>query len=527
MGSRMDVEMPQYVYASYTETGAVNNDFYFTIYREADLAQAGRILRPALRVQVGGFEKLMVNPDTPPEQREEQLKNVAEKLVNDLSPAKDWIKEYVYDEQSGELSFIFSSLAEIPSGAFSEKFSTDRFICYKDGSFEAALLHIRAWEYHPGGEETKVCDCYRNIHIYYPPSITEFDITYAGEGGLKTAYVNPLYEDKILLAWKIQGNQGMTCRLLAGTRQIEQPVGDGETEITVQEDTEYTLELRNHIGIYVSGQVEAVLTGWHREGRTEGLPSGADDAEGEVRIFQYDGGFYCYRAGSLYQSGDGLKWKAEAVKTDPGTEKEGYAACGIWRDYFYIMSGKKDGFLHIARYHFSDKRWEEAEARQYCSADEAHLVFSSGRGCLAETVRSGISVMECDAPEDWREWNTNIWDVFVENCEAAGSDFCFWKDAFYGVILCSDGYFRLYRCQMDIEEELYAQRVRGEKGEKIYLLPTVNRLYIVVDGSFYDAMERRRIKEAFMPDMRKGGWIGSGGQKVFGIFEDGCFWTYE
>ena len=36
MGSRMDVEMPQYVYASYTNTDVVNNDFYFTIYREAE-----------------------------------------------------------------------------------------------------------------------------------------------------------------------------------------------------------------------------------------------------------------------------------------------------------------------------------------------------------------------------------------------------------------------------------------------------------------------------------------------------------
>ncbi len=524
MGSRMDVEMPQYVYASYTKADVVNNDFYFTIYRETVEEQRSGVLRPALEVRVGGFERLMLDPDTPPEQRKEQLENAAQKLLNDLSSAEDWSKEYVYDEESGELFFVFSSLSELPSGYFTKKFFTDRFICFKDGSFEAVLLHIQAWEYGSGGEGTKVCDCYRNIHIYYPPLITRFDITYEGEGKLKKAFVNPFYGDKITLTWKMQGNLGMTCRLLEGVKEIARPVDDGMLDISVQEDTEYTLEIRNHIGIYVSEQVEVVITGWHKEGKAEGMPLERDDPEEEIRVFQYSRSYYCYQAGSLYQSKDGLKWEVATVNTESGEEKGGYTACGIWQDYFYVMSGKNGGFLHIARYDFSDKKWENAEVSQYCCADEAHLAFSSGRGCLAETVLSGISVMECDSPADWREWNTNVWDIFVEDCDAAGSDFCFWKDAFYGVIRCSDGYFRLYRCQMDMEEELYAQRTEGEK---IYLLPTVNRLYIVIDGSLYDAMDKRKVREGAMPGMRKGGWIGSGGRKIFGIFEDGCFWTYE
>lgn len=524
MGSRMDVEMPQYVYASYTNTDVVNNDFYFTIYREAEEIQRGGILRPALEVRVGGFEKLMTDPQTPPEQRKEQLKNAAEKLLDDLSSSEDWTKKYVYDEESGELSFVFASMTEAPSGYFTKEFFTDRFICFKNGSFESVLVHIQAWEYSPGGEGTKVCDCYRNIHIYYPPSITEFDITYAGEGGLKKAFVNPVYDDRITLAWKMQGNLGMICRLLEGVKEIARPVDNGTLEITVREDADYTLEIRNHIGICVSKQVEVAVTGWHKEGKAEGIPLNTGDGKEEIRLFPYRDSFYCYEGTSLYRSGDGLKWEVAAVNTDPGIKEHDYVACGIQDDHFYVMTGKQEEFLHISRYCFSDKKWESAEVSQHGSSTEAHFAFSSKRGCLAETVLAGISVMECDCPADWREWNANVWNVFVEGCDAVSSDFCFWKDSFYGVILCSDGCFHLYRCQPEIEEELYIQRAEGEK---IYLLPTVNQLLILAGGCFYDAMEKKKIKEECMPDMRKGGWIGSGGQKVFGIFADGCFWTYQ
>ena len=524
MGSRMDVEMPQYVYASYTKTDVVNNDFYFTIYRESVEMQRSGILRPALEVRVGGFEKLMSDPQTPPQKREEQLRDAAEKLLQNLSSSEDWTKDYVYDEESGELSFVFACIAEVPSGYFTKKFFTDHFICYKNETFEAVLLHIQAWEYSPGGERTKVCDCYRNIHIYYPPSITEFDITYAGEEGLKKAFVNLIYDDKITLTWKMQGNLGMICRLLEGVKEIACPVNDGTLEVTVQEDTDYTLEIRNHIGIYVSEQVEVVITGWHKEGKVEGIPLNTDDEAEEIRLLQYQGSFYCYRDSSLYQSKNGLKWEVTAVNTDPGIKKPDYAACGIQNDYFYVMTGEQDDFLHISRYSFSHKKWESDWVSQHCCSAEAHFAFSTKRGCLAETVLAGISVMECGDPADWREWNTNVWDVFVEGCDAVSSDFCFWKDAFYGVILCSDGSFRLYRCEPEIEEELYIQPTEGEK---IFLLPTVNKLLILAGGCLYDAIEKKRIKEECMPDMRKGGWIGSGGQNVFGIFADGCFWTYQ
>lgn len=91
------------------------------------------------------------------------------------------------------------------------------------------------------------------------------------------------------------------------------------------------------------------------------------------------------------------------------------------------------------------------------------MAFSSRRGCLAETVLTGIAVMERDDGTDWRQWNTKLWEVVLDKGDAISSDFCFWKDEFYGVILCTDGMFHLYCCREEMEEELYVQRAAGEK----------------------------------------------------------------
>ncbi len=528
MNSRMDVEMPSYVYASYSESDEVKNDFYFTIYwEETEQMRQGGILRPALEVKVGGFERLLLNPATPPDQREQQLKDAAQKLIQDLSDHKDWTKKYSYEEETGELSFVFGSLEEFPQGYFAKSFFTERFICYKGSSFDAVLLHIQAWVYDAGGEGVKVCDCYRTVHVYYPPRITEFTITYGEEKKGKKAYVNPLFDAKVTLFWKLQGNQGMNCRLYKGEKLVFQPVGDGSWEDTLQGDQEktaYTLEIKNNFGIRVSDQAEAVLTGWHKEGTVEGLPAQSSDEGKEVRVFQYDSVFYCFLDHGLYQSSDGQCWTLAPAGKESGLEEGEYAACGIQDEYFYIMTGKKDGCLQIARYHILEKKWEHDGVSQYCSSTEAHMAFSSRRGCLAETVLTGIAVMERDDGTDWRQWNTKLWEVVLDKGDAISSDFCFWKDEFYGVILCTDGMFHLYCCREEMEEELYVQRAAGEK---IYLLPTVNRLLVLAGGCFYDVMERKKIKEEFMPDMRKGGWIGSAGQKVFGVFSDGCFWTWQ
>lgn len=528
MNSRMDVEMPLFVYASYAKTDVVNNDFYFTIYwEETEQLKMGGILRPALEVKVGGFEKLLLDPSTPPAEREKQLKDAAQQLVKSLSGDKDWTKQYRYDDETGELSFVFDSMDEFPKGYFTKSFITDRFVCFKGSSFDAVLLHIQAWVYDAGGEGEKVCDCYRTLHVYYPPHITEFGITYAGEKKGKKAYVNPLIDNKITLSWKLQGNQGMNCRLYRDAKVVCEPVGDGSWEDMIEADTTallYTLEMKNNFGICVSDQAEAVLTGWHKEGVVEGLPVQKSDTEMEVRVFRYGCGYYCYQDHGLYQSSDGLKWVLAPAGKESGMTEGDYTACGIQRDYFYVMTGKKGGFLQIARYHFSENKWEHDEVSQHCSSTEAHMAFSSRRGCLAETVLTGIAVMERDDGTDWRQWNTKLWEVVLEKGDAISSDFCFWKDEFYGVILCTDGMFHLYCCREEMEEELYVQRAAGEK---IYLFPTVNRLLVLAGGCFYDVMERKKIKEEFMPDMRKGGWLGSAGQKVFGVFSDGCFWTWQ
>lgn len=521
------VEMPERVYVSYQAKQTLENEFYFTIYKEyqGENRQNKEILTSPI-VTISGFEQLLIIPKKDKKEQEEQIREAAERFIQNLSVPSLWGADYVYDSDNVKLSIRLKCMDQELKSDFKIKAATNRMICNSSDTQKPVVLTVHTEGFEEiFGESEKYQDYRTDIDVVYAPCITKFEAVYDNQTYSEQVYVNPDYQKMLTLSWEYVGNGRLEHTLRRADVYIKEASAVSSIEEVVENSVIYTLRVDNQKGFSDIAQIQVDVTGWRRIGKVTGLFTDPSVWKEDVRLHCYKENYYCYRNEILYRSRDGCAWEECSKNTLSGQgEKPEVTATQIFGSMLYVMEGHTCERLRIMRYHFEDDRWEAARAHQNCISADGHLAFSSRKSFYAQTVGSGISVSGHDEECEWMYWNREHFQVDTQGREAVNSDFCFRGKSFYAVILCSDGRFYLYECREEQEEALWSCDAEG--ADKMIFLPTVNHFFIATPKGLFDADKKQRVKD-FFPPTDNGFWMGADREGVAGIFSDGSFWEYK
>lgn len=293
----------------------------------------------------------------------------------------------------------------------------------------------------------------------------------------------------------------------------------------------YTLRANGYkegVPASVSKNLTLTRTLWKKAGIQTGYFAGDvyGDLKYNCRIFREGEYYYCYAHPWLYRSGDGLKWE----KYSANDKADGQFVCiaaDCYDHVFYAMgkNGADGNRLYISKYDFAVSGWEHTSAYQSCCSDIGGFAFSRTVKAYAQVLKNGIMIARCGADGKWCHGGSSI--SAPENKDVIGGDYCFYKNAFYAVMLCSDSYVYVYNCEESMEDILFKKEV--DKNDRfVSLIPTINRLYLVTAGSLTD-VKTGRIADDFSPmggEQNKRMWIGSSGDgNLMGIYPDRNLWT--
>lgn len=519
MNKGIIVEMPGKLYISYDSKRTLENEFYFIIYKEyRKTKKLAKNILLSPQIFIRGFGQLLKVPQKTPEEQEAQLKAAAKQFLGNLSLEPGWSADYVYDRETENLAIVLACTEEDLPEDFKVKLFTDSFLCHYADTHEPVVLTIHTEGFAQLFGEEDYMDYQISLQAVYAPCITEFKIRCGGDDYGNRLYVNPQYDNPVTLHWKIMGNGKLEHTLQKGNLYLPEAPAVDEIEDQVTCPVVYTLQAENRKGFSDMKQIEVKLTGWHKAGNVEGLPFGL------AGIAKYRSSYFSYKHPVLYQSGDGCQWVEYSRNTETAQESFPVTNCGIFENKLYVMAGTVGGRLRVFAYDFAEKTWENTHAHQYCISENAHMAFSKEYHYYGQTQNQGMIVAGYNRMSTSRHWNECMFSITTEE-ESCYSDLCFWRDRFYAVILCKNKWFYVYECKEELEDAIFSYHV-GEVAP-IRLLPTTNRLFILVNGKMFDLVSRKELDE-FVPSNDKAPiCLGSDKRGLYGIFSDKNFWVYQ
>lgn len=519
MSKGIIVEMPEKLYISYDSNKTLENEFYFVIYKEYRKTKKMTkkiILSPQIIIR--GFEQLLKVSQKTPEEQEAQLKSAAKQFLDNLSLEPYWSADYTYDRETQNLAIVLTCTDEDLPGDFKVKLFTDCFLCHRTDTHEPVVLTIHTEGFEQLFSDEDYTDYQVSVQVVYAPCITEFKILCGGDDYDKQLYVNPQYDNPVTLHWNIMGNGKLEHTLLKGNVYLPEASAVDEIEDQVTCSVVYTLQAENQKGFSDTKQIEVKLTGWHKVGNVEGL---SFDMAG---IVKYKGSFYIYKHPVLYQSSDGCKWIEYSKNTETSQESFPVTNCGLFENELYVMAGTVGRRLKIFTFDFTKKTWENTFAHQYCLSTNAHMAFSQEYHYYGQTQNQGMIVTGYNSMSTSRQWNECMFSITTDE-ESCYSDLCFWRDRFYAVVLCKNKWFYVYECRAELEDAIFSCEV-GEIAP-IRLLPTTNRLLIIVNGKMFDLESRKELEEYVPSNGKDIICLGSDKLGLYGIFSDKNFWIYQ
>lgn len=381
-----------------------------------------------------------------------------------------------------------------------------------------ALFTLEVFNYQ-GGNDKK-----QGIVDVYPPKIKSFtaDKSYFSEG------------DTVKLTWELSSvsnfnldNLGSEDVVRDNSAAVHPKTKPGEKTVT------YTLRANGFIGQKpgsVAADINLSKTLWKNSGAVRGFFAG--DVYGNLtynsRIYTIDGKYYCYAHPKIYISQDGLSWEEFAANDKIGSSFS-CIATGYNQKILYAMGINKDSpkRLSITAYDFNSKTWTYANAYQSCSSDIGSFAFSAREKSYAQTVSGGISIVKCDDQGRW-----NIGSAVIpayQGKTVLSGDYCFYKDRYYAVMLCSDHYIYVYDCDQSMQDILFKKDV-GSQSRFVGFVATVNNLYILTGNATVD-MYTRELADGFSPlrgDDKHRPWYGADNNSdLFGIFPDKNHWKFN
>lgn len=536
MSKGIMVSIPEIVYVSYNPQRTVENYFSIILHKEyikpEDVAPSKSIIIDTPTIYIRGFEQFF---------EKEKAISSAERFIQSLvlgdmkhTSDSDWKVEYQYNDGDRTLDILIKYMGDELSQNFAMKISSDSFVCSNKDTQNSITLTVDANEFSTlFGENPDDYISYTiTTALYYAPCITKFTAGYDGITYSKSLFVNPSHANEVELSWSIAGNGRIEYLLSKNNHGISNGssvVGSITDKVEESTDCTYTLKADNKMGFTDYSQIEMKITNWRRAGTVSGLFNDSDSfdpGKNSMRIFSYRNNYYCYRKATLYKSTDGCIWELASENTTPLTRDDtGRVACGLYDDEFYIMSGIPGSKLKITVCDFRDNKWKASSAHQNCASEDGSLAFSGKLHYYAQTTPLKVRLTGHESDSDWNKWNSLILDIHVnEGNKPICSDICFWKDMFYVVILRDDGYFYLYKCNEEIESPLLTGRM--SKKDRIFLLPTINKLFIAAKGVLYDTHSEQTVDD-FLPPAEGEPWLGSDDNSVFGVFPDKGFWIYK
>lgn len=289
----------------------------------------------------------------------------------------------------------------------------------------------------------------------------------------------------------------------------------------------YTLTANGYQGqdsCSVQAALELKRTNWERQGAVSGYFAGEvyGDMDYNSRIFCHEENWYCYAHPVMYKSSDGRGWKEYCRNT---AAAPGF--CCIAADYhnktLYAMGREGEGSrLMLTRYDFETAGWDYEPARQSCSSSKGCFAFSQSEERYIQILPAGIMRVS-RGEEGWNAGSASI--PAPEGRRVLSGDYCFFKNCFYGAMLCDDHKIYVYRCEENMEEELFYKSVAEDDGFAV-LLPAGNRLYAGTDSRLYDVVTQKTADNFYPLRKVSGGrpWFGKREGEIWGCFPDKNFW---
>ncbi len=280
----------------------------------------------------------------------------------------------------------------------------------------------------------------------------------------------------------------------------------------------------------VAKRIALPQTMWEKIGSQGGYFAGEvyGNPEYNSRIFIVGNDYYCYAHPHLYKSSDGLNWE-RCASNDKADETFQCIAADCQDDVLYAMGkeGKEGGRLYISRYDFRESIWDYGPAYQACCSETGGFAFSKMVKAYIQVLENGLMISRCGEDGKWNAGGSVV-SAPKDKC-VKGGDYCFYKDRFYAVLLCDDGYVYAYDCSRSMEDVLYKKKVE-EGGRFVNLISTVNHLYIVTAGSVID-VKTGNVANGFSPmgdAQGKRMWIGRNKDEcLMGIYPDRNLWEWN
>lgn len=539
MSKGIVVETPENVYVSYLADRTIENEFYFSLYKQYRSSTQAKSSRESAilyspTIVISGFEKLIKIKQETPQEQKEQLTAAAKHFVDNLSfgdmyatRAVDWTVKYNYDDETQGVSIILILAdSDLPQD-FTIKFANNHFVCNTADTHNDILLMV-----HTEGFDSVFDDAddYRDynvcIHVRYAPCIAKFTALYDGVTYQKCLAVNPTHCKEIELAWEIAGNGKIEHSLQKGDEYLPSAASVNAISDTAERAVRYTLRADNQMGFTDTAQIEVRITRWHKVGAVSGLPDQdktVDPVRRTAQILFYHDMYYCYCGTSLYRSSDGCAWCKFSTNTEqPAGVDVPCLASGLYGDVFYAMGGTVGTRLKLTMYNFATGQWSYSSAYQNCISEDGSLAFSSCKSYYAQTATYGIRVSGHDASDDPIHWNRDNFAIETKE-KTVCSALCFWKDSFYSAAICDDDKLSFYKCSSEMEDAVFS--VATEKSQQIFLLPTTNKLFIAVKNCLYDTACGAALED-LLTSVEGAVRLGSNQSSIFGIFPDDSFWTY-
>lgn len=539
MSKGVVVGIPENIYVSYLEDRTIENEFYFSLYKQyqssnrvKDLGENNILYSPT--IVISGFEKLIKIKQGTPQEQKIQLTSAAKRFIDGLSfgemyetRAVDWAVKYSYDEDTQGVSIIFILTgSELPQD-FTIKFSNNHFVCNTFDTHNDILLkvHIEGFD-SVFGDADDYRDYNVSIHVRYAPCITKFTARYEGVTYQKYLAVNPIHSKSVELAWEIVGNGKIEHSLQKGDEYLLSAASKNVVLDTVERAARYTLRADNQQGFTDIAQIEVRITRWHKVGTVSGLFDQGNTiatARRTAQILFHDDKYYCYCGISLYQSSDGCAWSVFSTNTEhPASVDFPCLVSGLYEEIFYAMSGTVGGRLKLTMYNFTTGEWSESSAYQNCISTDGSLAFSCCKSYYSQTATNSIRISGHDSSDDPIHWNRENFAIETD-AKAVCSALCFWKDSFYSAVICDNDKLSFYKCSSEMEDAIFS--VNTEKCQQILLLPTTNKLFIAVNNLFYDTASGVALDD-LLPSADGAVCLGSNQSNIFGIFPDDSFWIY-
>lgn len=311
------------------------------------------------------------------------------------------------------------------------------------------------------------------------------------------------------------------------TGAVVYPIAEGGEAVC------YTLRVSGYKGrkpYTVSSQISLFETRWKNMGAVSGYFSGDIYANPtyQGRLFWHRDRLYGYAHPNLYGSADGLTWEKTAQNDACGSEFSCLAA-----DYFggvlYIM-GRKREHLYFSSYDFSTEEFSCIPAGKDCNSNMGSFAFSQTRKAYCQIYENGISI-SCEEDGQWNGASSIL--KAEKGMRVQSGDYCFFKDRFYAVMLCSSqegGGKKLYvyDCGEQAEEEVYIWEA-GDEDSFVCLVPAENDLYILTNSVFAGYRKGKPV-DRYIPPAPKGSrpWLGRGRESaLMGIYPDKNKWNYS